>query len=257
MKGILKKMAVVAGCFAFSAAMMAQSKTLYLSSVEGTNVSQYDGQTRNVSMSRSVFNGWNTLCVPFSMTTEELNATFGAGCKLETLSAITKEGNVIDLYFTDVKAEGVKANTPYLLHYTGETKTVKMVANETTIEANDAPALLFIADNAFVQFNGAAKHIEANEQDAMYGIYVKDNAEAAFSLVTPETSGFYATRCFITVDGVKNPTFKAHHGAAPVTAINAVKAENASDNVYNVNGVRQNSLQKGVNITKGQKVIVK
>lgn len=257
MKGILKKMAVVAGCFAFSAAMMAQSKTLYLSSVEGTNVSQYDGQTRNVSMSRSVFNGWNTLCVPFSMTTEELNATFGAGCKLETLSAIAKEGNVIDLYFTDVKSEGVKANTPYLLHYTGETKTVKMVANETTIEANDAPALLFIADNAFVQFNGAAKHIEANEQDAMYGIYVKDNAEAAFSLVTPETSGFYATRCFITVDGVKNPTFKAHHGAAPVTAINAVKAENASDNVYNVNGVRQNSLQKGVNITKGQKVIVK
>ena len=257
MKGILKKMAVVAGCFAFSAAMMAQTKALYLSSIEGTNVLQYDGQTRNVSMSRSVYNGWNTLCVPFSMTTEELNAAFGAGCKLETLSAITKEGDVIDLYFTDVKAEGVKANTPYLLHYTGETKTVKMLANETTIEANDAPSLLFVADNAFLQFNGAAKHIEANEQDAMYGIYVKDNAEAAFSLVTPETSGFYATRCFITVDGVKNPTLKAHHGAAPVTAINAVKAENASDNVYNVNGVRQNSLQKGVNITKGQKVIVK
>ena len=256
MKGILKKMAVVAGCFAFSAAMMAQTKALYLSSIEGTNVLQYDGQTRNVSMSRSVYNGWNTLCVPFSMTTEELNAAFGAGCKLETLSAITKEGDVIDLYFTDVKAEGVKANTPYLLHYTGETKTVKMLANETTIEANDAPSLLFVADNAFLQFNGAAKHIEANEQDAMYGIYVKDNAEAAFTLVTPETTGFYATRCFITVDGVKNPTLKAHHGEMP-TGINAIKAVNASDNVYNVNGVRQNSLQKGVNITKGQKVIVK
>jgi hypothetical protein len=256
MKGILKKMAVVAGCFAFSAAMMAQTKALYLSSIEGTNVLQYDGQTRNVSMSRSVYNGWNTLCVPFSMTTEELNAAFGAGCKLETLSAITKEGDVIDLYFTDVKAEGVKANTPYLLHYTGETKTVKMLANETTIEANDAPSLLFVADNAFLQFNGAAKHIEANEQDAMYGIYVKDNAEAAFTLVTPETTGFYATRCFITVDGVKNPTLKAHHGEMP-TGINAIKAVNASDDVYNLSGIRQNSIQKGVNITKGQKVIVK
>ena len=256
MKGILKKMAVVAGCFAFSAAMMAQTKALYLSSIEGTNVLHYDGQTRNVSMSRSVYNGWNTLCVPFSMTTEELNAAFGAGCKLETLSAITKEGDVIDLYFTDVKAEGVKANTPYLLHYTGETKTVKMLANETTIEANDAPSLLFVADNAFLQFNGAAKHIEANEQDAMYGIYVKDNAEAAFTLVTPETTGFYATRCFITVDGVKNPTLKAHHGEMP-TGINAIKAVNASDDVYNLSGIRQNSIQKGVNVVKGQKVMVK
>ena len=70
MKGLLKKMAIVAGCFAFSAAMMAQTKVLYLSSVEGTNVSQYDGQIRNVTMYRSMYKGWNTLSVPFSMTTE-------------------------------------------------------------------------------------------------------------------------------------------------------------------------------------------
>ena len=257
MKGFFTKMAIVAGCFAFSATMMAQTKALSLSTYEGTNVAQYDGQTRNVSMSRSVFNGWNTFCVPFSMTTEELDAAFGAGCKLETLSAIEANGNEIDLYFTDVKADGVKANTPYLLYYTGENKSVRVQAKETTIEADDAPAVLFIADNAFVQFNGAAKHIEADEQTAMYGIYVKDNAEAAFTLVTPETNGFYATRCFITVDGVKNPTFKAHHGELPVTAINAVKAENSSDDVYNLRGVRQNGIQKGVNVVKGQKVMVK
>ena len=95
MKGILKKMAIVAGCFAFSAAMMAQTKALYLSSVEGTNVAQYDGQTRNVTLYRSVYNGWNTLCVPFNMTTEELNSAFGASCKLETLAAMTRNGDVI------------------------------------------------------------------------------------------------------------------------------------------------------------------
>lgn len=257
MKGFFTKMAIVAGCFAFSAAMMAQTKALSLSSYEGTNVAQYDGQTRNVTMSRSVYNGWNTLCVPFSMTTEELNTAFGPSCKLETLSAIEANGNVIDLYFTDVKADGVKANTPYLLHYTGENKSVRVKANETTIESNDAPAVLFVADNAFVQFNGATKHIEADEQTAMYGIYVKDNAEAAFTLVTPETNGFYATRCYITVDGVKNPTLKAHHGAAPVTAITAMKAENVNGEVYNLNGVRQNGVQKGVNVVDGQKVMVK
>lgn len=257
MKGILKKMAIVAGCFAFSAAMMAQTKALYLSSVEGTNVSQYDGQTRNVTLYRSVYNGWNTLCVPFNMTTEELNTAFGAGCKLETLSAITRNGDVIDLYFTDVKSEGVKSNTPYLLHYTGETKSVKMVANETTIEYDEAPGRTFSANQVFVKFAGATKHIQGVTDEPMFGIYVKDNAEAAFSQVTPETSGFYATRCYLTIDGVNAPTIKSHHGVEPATAISALKAENASVEVFNLNGVRQNSIQKGMNVVNGQKVMVK
>lgn len=257
MKGIFTKMAIVAGCFAFSATMMAQTKALYLSSVEGTNVAQYDGQTRNVTLYRSVYNGWNTLCVPFSMTTEEINAAFGPSCKLETLSAVTRNGDVIDLYFTDVKSEGVKANTPYLLHYTGETKSVKVLANETTIEFDETPCLMFSANNAYVKFAGATKHIQGVTAEDMFGIYVKDNAEAAFSMVTPETSGFYATRCYITVDGVSNPTLKAHHGVEPATAINAMKSEKANGEVYNLNGVRQNGIQKGVNVVDGQKVMVK
>ena len=91
----------------------------------------------------------------------------------------------------------------------------------------------------------------------MYGIYVKDNAEAAFTQVTPETSGFYATRCYITVDGVSNPTLKAHHGVEPATAINAIKADAANGEVFSLNGVRQNGIQKGVNVVNGQKVMVK
>ncbi|MBO4563975.1 MAG: hypothetical protein J5720_00910 [Bacteroidaceae bacterium] len=257
MKGILKKMAIVAGCFAFSAAMMAQTKALYLSSVEGTNVAQYDGQTRNVTLYRSVYNGWNTLCVPFNMTTEELNSAFGASCKLETLAAMTRNGDVIDLYFTDVKSEGVKANTPYLLHYTGETKSVKMVANETTIEYDAAPGRTFSADQVFVKFAGATKHIQSTTEEPMFGIYVKDNAEAAFSQVTPETSGFYATRCFLTVDGINTPTINSHHGIEPATVINSFKAETVNGEVFNLNGIRQNGVQKGMNVVNGQKVMVK
>jgi len=257
MKGILKKLAVVAGCFAFSAAMMAQTKALYLSSVEGTNVSQYDGQTRNVTMYRTMYKGWNTFSVPFSMTTEELEAAFGADCKLEALSTIKSNGDVIDLFFTDVKAKGIKANHQYLLYYTGENKSVKVVANETKIESAESASQFFSDGNASLSFNGATKHIQANENDVMYGIYVKDNAESAFTKVTPETSGFYATRCYLTVNGVSNPTFRAHHNVDPATAINTLKNEASNDDVYNLNGVRQNGLQKGMNITKGQKVIVK
>ena len=173
------------------------------------------------------------------------------------LSAIKANGSVIDLYFTDVKADGVEANTPYLVYYTGETKSIKVVANETQIHADDAFVAGQYDGKVNVGFHGAAKHIEPNAEFNMYGIYVKDNAEAAFTQVTPETSGFYATRCYITVEGVSNPTFRAHHNVEPATAINTVKAEIANGEVFNLNGVRQNGIQKGVNVVDGQKVIVK
>ena len=256
MKGILKKMAVVAGCFAFSAAMMAQTKALYLSSIEGTNVLQYDGQTRNVSMSRSVYNGWNTLCVPFSMTTEELNAAFGAGCKLETLSAITKEGDVIDLYFTDVKAEGLKANTPYLLYYTGENKSLKLAVDEAVVHYDADPCQVFSIGGASIKFAGANTHLEA---DGQFGIYVRDNAEANFAEVSSETTGFYATRCYITATGVSNPKFVSRHGddATAIRNIAGVTAGTTDGAVYDLNGVRQNGMQQGVNVVEGKKVYVK
>ena len=256
MKVNFKKLLIAVGCFAFCTAMSAQTKSLYLSSVQGTNVAQYDGQIRNVTLYRSVYNGWNTLCVPFDMTAEELDEAFGSGCKLETLSEVTRNGNQIDLYFADVKSDGVRANTPYLLHYTGDSKSVKMVANSTTIEYAEEPARNFVTDNATIKFAGAPDHIKANGQ---YGIYVKDNAEAAFSQVQPSTSGFYATRCYITVDGVENPVFVSHHGIdKDVTAIRSLKNVGKTDEVYNLNGTRQNGLQKGVNLTAdGKKMMVK
>jgi len=255
MKETLKRLVVAFGCIVLSTTMMAQSKSLYLSSVSGTNVSNYDGQTRNVTLYRSIYNGWNTFCVPFSMTVAELETAFGKDCKLEKLSNVRSNGDVIDLYFTDVKSEGVKANTPYLLHYTGETKSIKVSAEDTKIEYANDPAMSFSSGMATVKFAGAPVHIEANGQ---YGIYVKDNAEASFSLVESSTSGFYATRCYITINGINNPTLIAHHGKTEVTDISEVNnVESVNDEVFNLNGVRLNGLQKGMNVVKGKKLIVK
>ncbi len=237
--------------------MTAQTRALYLSSVSGSNIEQYDGQVRNVTMYRSVFNGWNTLCLPFSMTSAELEEAFGSSCKLETLSDVKAADNgTYYLYFKDVKKDGVKANTPYLLYYSGENVNAKLTAGNTTIKYDNDPEISFSVNGTTVHLVGAVKHLDANGQ---YGIYVKDNDEANFTPVASSTSGFYATRCYITVDGATTPRFVSlHNTSSTATSINNIENSNetASD-IYNVNGIRQNSLQKGVNIVDGKKVWVK
>lgn len=254
MKKITQTLIFAAGCFLMSSAAFAQSKALYLSSVSGTKVSQYDGQSRNITMYRNVYTGWNTLCVPFSLSADELNATFGTDCRLETLQSIDNVDGTIYLRFTDVKSEGVKANTPYLLYYTGEAKSVKVSAEDAVVEYKADASVSFKSAGATVKFTGAQTHLLANGQ---YGIYVRDNAEANFAVVEPETSGFYATRCYITVEGVQDAKLISLHGN-DATAIKSVATGNADGSeIYGLNGVRQNNIQKGVNVVGGKKVLVK
>ncbi len=256
MKKITRNLLVAAGCMMLSLSAMAQSKALYLSSVSGTKVAQYDGQTRNITMYRNVYTGWNTLCVPFDMTADELNTTFGQSCRLEKLQSVTLENGTYYLNFTDVKAEGLKANTPYLLYYTGENKSLKLAVDEAVVHYDADPCNVFSVGGAKIKFAGATTHIEANGQ---FGIYVRDNAEANFAEVSAETTGFYATRCYITATGVSNPKFVSRHGddATAIRNIAGTAAGTTDGAVYDLNGVRQNSLQQGVNVVEGKKVYVK
>ncbi len=254
MKNFIQTLIFAAGCFLMTSSAFAQSKALYLSSVSGTKISQYDGQSRNITMYRNVYPGWNTMCVPFAMSADALNATFGADCRLEALQSVENIDGIIYLRFADVKSDGLKANTPYLLYYTGEAKSVKVSAEDAVVEYKADASVCFKSAGAAVKFSGAQTHLPA---DGQYGIYVRDNAEANFTIVDSETSGFYATRCYITVDGVQNAKLISLHGS-DATAIRSLGADQDEDNeIYDLNGRRQNDVQKGVNLIGGKKVLVK
>ena len=243
----------------FSATVFAQAKAssviknAYLSSVQGSNLSTFDGQVRNVTMYRLVYNGWNTICLPFSLTEAQLNEFFGDACKLEALTAVSNVNDGILPQFNDVKADGIKANVPYLLYYSGENANIKMTANESLITFVKEPKVSFSdASGNTVEFCGAVNHVEPAGQ---YGIYVRDNADANFTQVQLGTSGFYATRCYINAPA-GSKIFVSHNGQATgINNINAINADNGK--VYNLNGGVQNGLQKGINVMKGKKVLVK
>lgn len=259
----MKKMYLIAAMAVATLTANAQEK-LMLSTYNGTNIEKFDGKMVDVTVNRYVFTGWNTLSLPFAMTESELNDLFGADCKLEKLVGAEQNGKNVTLMFQDCKANGVAANTPYILYYTGEAAT-KQIKKPALIY--NEPSVLSYAikgsDNT-VTMAGVSKH---DAGIGYYGVLARDNSEARFVRVDETTNGFYATRCYIQLS--TNETLKLntlHLAAGEVTAIETVAAKGSRFDVYNTQGLKVASqmnsadlhtLKSGIYVINGQKVLVK
>lgn len=251
----------VAASMCMASAVSAQ--TLYLSTISGTDVARYDNKTLDVKASRQVFNGWNTICLPFSMTQSQVESLFGTDCVLEELVGIENVGSNIQLNFQACNSEGIKANKPYILHYNGVTEN-KFIDLEG-VRIKDAAASVSFTDDfgVKVSFCGAKKQMQSGD---LYGILARDNSEASFVNLNGMSSYFYATRCYISVTG-GHPTLTINHIAAgEPTSIGSVLRNGEKADVYSINGTRVSSaasasqveaLPAGVYVVKGKKVVVK
>ena len=57
---MIKKFTLAAVLLSMSLFASAQSKSVTISSINGTNVEQYDGKVADVKMNRYMFTGWNS-----------------------------------------------------------------------------------------------------------------------------------------------------------------------------------------------------
>ena len=258
----MKKFYLIAAMALATLTTNAQQK-LYLSTYNGTDIAKYDGATCDVTVNRYVFKGWNTVSLPFELSEQELNETFGSDCRLEKLVSVDETANGIQLNFQDCKANGMQANTPYILYYTGEAAT-KKIAKEALI-SNEAATLSYTTKSGeTVSMCGAQKHLDGK---GLYGVMAIDNADAKFVKVGENTNGFYATRCYIQLSSGNMQTLTTRHLAAgEVTGIQAVATEKEIVDVYSTSGAKVaskvraskvNSLKPGIYVVKGQKVLVK
>ena len=259
----MKKIYLIAMMAVMSLAVSAQ-QTLQLSTYNGTKLEKFNGTECQVTANRYVFHGWNTLSLPFALTENELNEIFGADCRLERLVGVESNGRGLVLNFQDCKAEGVDANVPYILYFTGENSN-KKISKQALI--TDAPAqLTFVVDGTgeTVSMVGAQKHLDGA---GFYGILAKDNAEALFTAVPENSGGFYATRCYVKVSSGTDALLRTNHLAAgELSSISAVASSKEKVDVYTLSGVKVatnvraseiNKMQPGVYVVNGQKVLVK
>ena len=258
----MKKLFCIIALAAF--ALTAWSQTpLRLSTYNGTSLNRYDGKLCDITAERYLFTGWNTVSLPFDVTEQEIDDVLGSGVKLERLIGVNQQGTEIILNFQDCKAEGIKANTPYILYYPGESGNKKFHVN-ATVASNDSKLTMTTEGGVEVTMHGAAIKTDGK---GLYGILAINNSDANFTSIDNDKAFFYATRCYISIPGEQQFVLTPRHlGAGEVTSINEIVAPNEIIDVYNVLGMRVahdikagdvNNLAPGIYVVKGRKILVK
>lgn len=216
-------------------------------------------ENANVTLKRTLYadGGWNTLCLPFSLTDEQTKAAFGDDVELRTLESVS--GNTL----TFAQATGITAGVPCLIKVSKVAKdNTYTFTGVTTIAVKDETDFGFSekGDVVFVGIYSPAdvsKWATAGKENALFlgdaNKFYKAKAETrmkafrAFFLV-PASTDTQALRAVIdgTTTGIDDLN------------IDTVKADGR---VYNLNGqcvgYSLEGLKAGIYIQNGKKVIKK
>lgn len=215
-------------------------------------------ENANVTLKRTLYadGGWNTLCLPFSLTDAQAKAAFGDAVELRTLESVS--GNTL----TFAKATGITAGVPCLIKVSKADNTYTFTG-VTTIAVKDKMDFGSSGRKNNVEFVG----IYSPADVSVWGTAGKENA-----LFLGAANKFYKAKA-----GTTMKAFRAFFLVPASTDIQALRAVidgtttgiddlnidtvKADGRVYNLNGqcvgYSLEGLKAGIYIQNGKKVIKK
>lgn len=223
-------------------------KTFVYNENEANNIEAWENS--DITLNRTlVADKWNTLCVPFAISEEEIKANFGEGTLVEKLDAVN--GNTVN--FAD--ATSIEAGVPYLIKPTVAGTTYTFNGKDVIADAPKTEG------NADVTFQGIYSLTDITNGGTVKAAGVTEDGKVLFVNADSKTKAF---RCFFTLNdnATISPAMLKISIKGVETAINSIVMgnNNAADNaIYNLQGqrVNGNSLTKGIYIKNGKKFAVK
>ena len=214
----------------------------------------------NVTLKRTLYGdgGWNTLCVPFSLNTEQVKAAFGNDVELRKLAGVN--GNTI----TFEPETKVEAGVPYLIKLSeANAKGTYTFTGVNTIAVTKADAIGTDQLKAAISFVGIYSSQDvagwATEGEDYVACLGADNMFFKAKAGT-KMKGFRAF--FLVPNNVPSNALKAViDGTATGIEDLVIDGGKANGHVYNLNGQyvgnSLNGLQPGLYIQNGKKIVVK
>jgi hypothetical protein len=229
-------------------------KNVYANSTK-LDIELLQNSEQTVQLNRYFFAGYNTLCLPMSVSAEQLG-----DIKVERFSGIQQEGDVLNLYFVECTSDGIQAGVPYLI-YSPKSQYLRIKNSDAMVIDNQLTPIRMIDGKGNVVTFGSSWEI--SNKEGHYGIPAQQKVtplEAVLIKTTAEQK-FLPTRCGFTWD-MQNSTAKelriVHLSASEVTALkNVTMKTNADDNLYDLNGRKVSQTSKGLLIQNGKKTVVK
>ena len=234
MKKILLAMMAVAMLNVQTATAQNRVKNLY-TETQTLKVEQMQDAATPVQMNRYLYAGYNTLCLPVTLSAEQLAATA-----------------------KDIRVERLE---PYLLF--SPTRQYLKVKNTDADLINPEIHAVRMDDGQGNRVTFSSSW-NMRQKDGLYGIPAKQNVEILESVLVRTTGeqAFLPTRCGFSWEQ-QSPTAQTleivHANGAEVTGIKDVKQNATNDNrYYDLNGRTTSApSQKGVYIHNGKQVVVK
>lgn len=251
--------------------------TFGASSTEVTNVSisQADGYTYEAKNNATVTltkplqaNVWNAICLPFSMTEQQVRNAFGKDARIAEFKKVDESGKKAVALFGMHYYQLITAGKPCLIKLSqvneNDTYTIKGV----TIEAEKA---LTIADsNNLFDFVGtyaptimpANSHFLGSNDGKLYYITTAKNISGLKAFLKPVENNSGA-KLSIAFDSTVNDQDNNTTGIEAIKDYTEQDAANSSANkgIYNINGQFMGTnpaiLPQGIYVKNGKKFIVK
>lgn len=252
MKRILLSAAMLAALTASAQNRPVHPTRTYVSTSAQT-ISIESLQSSDARLGRILYQGYNTLCLPFSLSAEEFANAFGAETTVEKAVGAYAENGSFVICFADCTGQDLEAGMPYLIH-TEKLRSISL-SNSTGMTVSQ-PASIRLSDNQgnVATFRGSFERLEPVGTWAIPATL----GEVPSNLIKCDGARtLNPTRCFFTWDAVSAATKMEirHIGAEGLlNGINAADVTTPDGKTYNLAGQRVNKAN-GVTIQGGKKII--
>ena len=203
-----------------------------------TMMNTFGGKEVNVELSRPIASGqWNTLCVPFNMSADQIESVFGAGTSVAVFS--NAENDVVNFS----TANEITAGIPCILYPANTVNKISL--SNIPLKNFLAPGSVKSTDYTFVGTLATTSPAGT--------IYYFANGNQIKKLTAD--GSIKAFRAYFASNGQEARLFSVD---GIITAINTIKDEIQPDNspAYNISGQRVSKNYKGIVIKNGKKAII-
>ena len=215
-----------------------------------------EGSDVDVLLQRTFREGWNTVCLPFSLTAAQLTDLFGEDATVATFVSAEQAGEDIEVTFQ--QADATEANEPFLLYVPAD-RTV----NRTISNVDCSPAEIPCADGWVLSFMGTYAAYANGTSPIIADDYVIGEGQT-FKRAT-EGEGIKAYHAYLISNLLSGTqpdvvSFRVIGDATGVTPITPSTA-GASAQYFDLSGRRvpapsaTSAHAKGIYIMKGAKMI--
>lgn len=216
-------------------------------------------QAHDVSFRREVKAGqWNTICLPFDMSTEELQSVYGTS-KVYQFNGVEKRQNTIHLLFQE-EHNSITAGVAYMIKPTKSVASYVMTDLEGLRKVISAPVAprSYTLDGITYTFNGLFDPQAISTDDC---IVVKDNS----TFTNPSSKPQKAFRCYISmsnaVASAKQFEYEAGNGGTTGIETPQTTTKTVDGRIYTITGqyvgMSTEGLKPGLYVRGGKKFIVK